>query len=214
MDECPDFEALASLSRLPAGDARRAHLEGCARCQARLLSLEEFLAPSSDDLPEDEWRAAEAELRRRRAHDGLVAPSRGVGSVRRSRTLTAWRPAFAAAAAIVIVAGAWLVVRGRHEPELRGVPGGDWVPTVETRGPIATIAWRALPGADNYRVVFLGASLEPVATLDVGPALEARVPRDSLPAGLSHGQPVMIEVNALHGPDPVAVSRAVPMKLP
>ncbi len=215
MSDCPDVEALAALSGLSADDPRRAHVESCPRCRARLIALEEFVAASGSDVPEAEWHVAEAELRRRRVSDGLVSPPARPPAVRRTWTRAVWRPVFAAAASLVVmIAGAWWVVQSRHEPTLRALPGDEWIPSVESRGAAVTIAWRATPGADQYRVVFLDASLEPVATLEVGPALEARVGREALPGGLAHGQAVMVEVHAIRGPDEVARSRAVPLTLP
>jgi hypothetical protein len=215
MNDCLDFETLAALSDLSADDPRRVHVESCPRCRARLIALKEFVASSGSDVPDAEWRAAEAELRRRRVSDGLVSPPARPPAVRRTWTRAVWRPVFAAAASLVVVlAGAWWVMQSRHEPALRALPGDEWIPSVGSRGAAVTIAWRATPGADQYKVVFLGASLEPVATLEVGPALDARVRRESLPGGLAHGQAVMVEVHAFRGPDVIAQSRAVPLTLP
>jgi hypothetical protein len=215
MSDCLEFEALASLSGLPAGDPRRVHVEGCPRCRARLIALEEFVAASGSGVPDAEWRVAEAALRRRRVSDGLVSPPAAPPAARRTWMRAEWRPVLAAAAAVVVVsAGSWWVTKSHHEPALRAVPGDEWTLAVGTREAGVTIAWLAAPGADQYRVVFLDASLEPVATLEVGPALETNVRRDSLPVGLSHGQAVMVEVHAFRGADAIARSRAVPLTLP
>ena len=215
MSDCLDLEALASLSGLPAGDPRRAHVESCPRCRARLVALEEFVAGTGSDVPDAEWLAAKAALERRRVSEGLAARPATPPVVRPTWTRALWRPVFAAAATLVLVsAGVWWTTQSRHEPALRAVPGDEWTIAVGTREAAVTIAWLASPGADQYRVVFLDASLEPVATLEVGAALEATVRRDSLPGGLSHGQAVMVEVHALRGAEAIARSRAVPITLP
>lgn len=214
MSDCLDFEALASLSGLPGGHPRRAHAESCPRCRARLLELEEFLAGSGSDVPNAEWRVAEAELLRRRVSDGLVAPA-APPVVRPSWARAMWRPMLAAAATLVLVsAGMWWAGQNRHEPAMRNVGGGEWTPSVVIGKAGVAVGWPATPDADQYRVVFLDASLEPVATLEAGSALEALVRGDSLPEGLAHGQAVMVEVHAYRGAEAIARSRAVPLTLP
>ena len=212
---CPDLESLAELGRLPEGDPHRAHVDGCARCRARLISLAVFVDPASDDLPDSEWRTAEAELGRRRVRDGLVPPVRELSAQRRrawgSRS---WRPALAFAAVLLAVSGAWIGLRGRHEPVMRSADGAEWAPAIVQHGGALTLTWRAVPEANRYRVRFIDATLEPIATLEAGAALEVRVRADSLPTGLSRGQSVMVQVDALSGTDSIASSRAVPLQLP
>ena len=62
------------------------------------------------------------------------------------------------------------------------------------------LAWPAVPGADGYRVLLLGADLGEVGRIDLGDATTWTVRRDSLPAGLAPGAAISVEVQALeHG---------------
>jgi hypothetical protein len=213
--QCPSLEKLAELGRLPRGDAGRAHLDGCARCQAQLLALDEFTTSAESDLPGHEWRDVESELLSRRERDGLVASERTrVTPLRRVWRLPALRPVLGAAAALAVVMVAWMVMRPADDPVMRNIEPGGWQPTIATSDGAVTLRWDAVPEADGYRIQFFDGTLQPVASLATGQARTARLDAGSLPAGLPSRQAVVVQIVALRGEDSLATSQAVSLRLP
>jgi hypothetical protein len=214
---CPDFETLATWRDLPASDERRTHVESCPRCRARLAALDEFVAPSADDLPAGEWNAAREELRRRRPADERLSSRPFAVDVAARRAPSRWRFARLVGtlgAVVAVGAVAWFGLRARPAPALRESGPTAWAPTVERRGGTIRIAWPAVPQADAYRLLVSGPSLEPVATLDAGARLETELRVDSLPAGLAPHRAFVVQAEALRGTDVLATSRAVPLRIP
>ncbi|MGH7740656.1 MAG: hypothetical protein ACRENS_01390 [Candidatus Eiseniibacteriota bacterium] len=211
---CPKIEQLSELNRLPAGDSRRSHLDGCARCQARLIALNDFVAPGELELSEQELRSAEQELSRRRELGGALQSFAPRGSSSRLGRLFSWRPALAAAAVLIAVAGMWMMMRPGGEPALRGARDGDWQPKIDSGGGATIIRWSAVAGADGYRLEFFDASLQPIAHLDAGAVLTSRLAADSLPAGLHAHSEVLVRIDALRGSDVIAESRGTPLRVP
>lgn len=200
-DDCPDYETLAISNRLPAGDARRAHLDGCAICRAKVAALAEFERDAGASAADDD---AMAELSRRRVRDGLVPgePPRVV-PLRRA----AWPGRVLAFAALfVAVFGAWFAMRANHPPQMRATDEAPWRPSVERAGREVVLRWSARAQADDYRLRFYDESLTRLGEIDAGVRLEWRLDRDSLPGGV---RARAVEVTVMHGGDSLAVSRIV-----
>jgi hypothetical protein len=215
--ECPEFETLAAWRELPGSDARRAHVESCPRCRARLAAMDEFVTPTADELPAGEWAAAREELGRRRAGDERLRSRGGAEVVRMPRHAPRWRLALAlgaAAALVAISAVTWLGVRGRQAPALRESGPAAWAPTVKLQARTIRISWAAVPQAETYRLVFSDPTLEPIATLEAGPRLDLELRVDSLPAGLAPHRSLVVQAEALRGADVIATSRSAPLRLP
>lgn len=119
----------------------RSHIEGCARCQAALLSREEaralFVKPEDAGVTEETWRkVSEAE--------SGAAGSAGAHIDRRGRWMLRWQWAAGAVVLIVAaVAGFWLLDGiGRTGP-----------------GPLAST-----PPADRFEIKYVNIGGEPAQT--------------------------------------------------
>lgn len=173
---CPTLEELTAWADLPAGDARRAHLQSCARCQAVVTSYAAFMEP--ENLP------AGADLQD--AHDHLSASLDreigvgGVGEVVRPAP-SRWRPfswpSAAAVAAVIVVAVGLSVMRGGIErPPQRDVLRGGPDTAAAFSGEILAgedsgyrVSWPAAADPEAaYQVVVYGADLAELARYDVG----------------------------------------------
>jgi len=164
-----DPDQLAGAATRAPDDPVRRHLDGCARCQARVLSFQRFEA-DPDDVPAEDRAEARARLHSAlRAEMGL-AP-------RAARTAQALRPGFfwtflrpALAAVLVVAAGAWLLAGPtpwREHPDTMRDSGGrpalDVLPVVVEDGQM-TVRWKPVAGADEYRVTFFTADLQPASS--------------------------------------------------
>ena len=112
-ERCHPLESLAVIGQLAPGDPRRAHLDDCPRCRARLVAYRAFMV---GDLPTDLGLDPSILGAARSQLDAAVAreiygtdhrPAARIGLRARLVGLAAksWRPVLAAAAVLVLVFG-------------------------------------------------------------------------------------------------------------
>lgn len=171
-DQCLNPEELAELA---AEDPRRAHVEGCPRCQAIMTSFASFMDPA--DIP------AGADLKDANARLS-AALDREIGGAVVRPAPTFWTPfrvrALASVAAVVIVAVGLSLVRPgskvmtNSEPVLRGMES----PVAPFRIDLARLDdgrfqlnWSPVEEATGYRVVIYGEDLGELAGFEVGAAI-------------------------------------------
>jgi hypothetical protein len=195
----PDCLDLARFGgELDAGE--RAHLDGCARCQAELALFREI---SRDESSAEEDAAAEwiaGELRRRNSN---VVPFRP----------KAWRALYAIAAALVIVIGAstWMQLR---EPSIDAPIDGPGVyrsARLDVVAPVGELSqapnelrWTAVPDATRYRVEIVEVDATPLWSAGT------RQDRVALPpavvAQFAPGKSLLWSVKAFRGNEMLASS--------
>jgi len=217
--ECIPVEALGTIATLPADDPRRRHAETCPRCRARLALFREFDSPSAppagariDEADSALAAAIERELALPAplpfpARAARPRPARGLGA--------SLRPLWAAAAALILVAGAWVLLRPPAPAVMRGPVSRAELPVATHRGvDRLTLSWRAVPGASRYVVRFYATDLSDLASVDAGRADHLELRRGALPRPLAGGAKVLWQVMALAGGDRLAASRTQPVVLP
>lgn len=159
-EQCEPLESLLEAAALPVGHVRRDHVDGCARCGARLAAHVAFL--SAQAVPAD----ARPDRAERQLSGFLRTEVRGErATVSVSRTFP--RLGFAAGTVALAAVLALLVVVPRYSngpdalPVLRGTGVTDrFAPrvTLGTDG-ARVLAWEDIEGADDYEVVLFDASL-------------------------------------------------------
>jgi hypothetical protein len=174
---CPPLERFEELLRLDPGDPRRAHLEDCPRCSARVTAFQSFLTmrplPEGIDLDEARRRLSQA-LRQEVA--GRERASRSRPSFPSGFFLwPRWKPALGLAAALalgVILVRTTLDRRPDQEIVLRGDSGAG--PAVVLLQPVPAedgallLRWRKAQDAEGYRVLIYGPDLAEIARIEAG----------------------------------------------
>lgn len=195
----PDCLDLARLGG-ELDTAERAHLDGCAHCQAELALFREI---SRDESSAEEDAAAEwiaGELRRRNSN---VVPFRP----------KAWRVLYTIAAALVIVIGAstWMQLR---DPSIDGPIDGAGVyrsARLDVVAPVGELSqapnelrWTAVPDATRYRVEIVEVDATPVWT--AGTAKDHVALPPAVIAQFAPGKSLLWSVKAFRGNEIVASS--------
>ena len=215
---CIPPEELGSLEDLPADHPARAHLAGCASCQARWKAYRSFL---EDDLSLPGARDAEAAaaldrlIRREFADPAKVRAGRSRAGTGR------WRirflvPALAAAAAVFAV-----LVVGKHsrpgDAVLRGEAPGAAI-RFEQPAPLPggglRLAWSSMPGADAYRVDFLDLALDPVGERPAGPDTSMVFHLADLARPVAPGTRILCRVIALRKGEEIGTSPPKALDIP
>jgi len=183
-DRCPSPEEIASLASVARGDPRRAHVESCPRCQAILLSYEEFMAPD-EPPPEAHAADASAELEsvlRREVLGPTIRHERKMGT--RDRLRCFFRvPVLAPAAAVVAIALIVIAVveNGRGGADLRGPAPAPAAPVVAEMGTdgdgARVLTWQPPAGCNRSVVVLYAADLSEISRQDVATARSLSLPR-------------------------------------
>ena len=227
-ESCIPLERLASVVDAPAGSAERAHVESCPRCQAQLLALRAFIAPSS--LPADA-KIETAELELDRFIDQLTAAPAAAAprQIVTEPTAPWWRRLFrpgpqlvwAAAVVAVVVVGTWMAQGPPHERALTrgGLMGTSDAGGVTTAEPTRLadgwlLEWDGVEEATGYVVLVLGSDLTERARFDAGPATHLTVVRSALPEGLDPAEGLAWQVEARRGADVVARSSVAELPRP
>ena len=227
-ESCIPLERLASVADAPAGSAERAHLDACPRCQAQLLALRAFVAPTS--LPPDA-RAEDADVEldgfidRLTAEPALATPRRIVPAPSAPwwKRLFAPGPRLALAAAVVavVVVGTWMSQGPQRERAItRGGPmGTSDAGGVTTAEPTQVsdgwlLEWERGEDATGYVVLVLGSDLTERARFDAGTVTHLTVVRSSLPEGLDPAEGLAWQVEARRGADVVARSSVAELPRP
>jgi hypothetical protein len=231
---CFSVEEIAGVESLEPNDPRRQHVESCPRCSVMRASYLRFLDPA---IPAADRAFQDAERRLGSFLDRAVesgAPAETTGATGRpggswlDRLREAWRapalrPAWALAGLAVLLAagavtlrlggGGSIVLRGSESPSA----GRAGVVQVESAralgGGSLELRWRALEGADAYRVEFYGADLAPWATREAGQALTLKLAPGDLPPDRV-GQEALWRVVALRRGAEVGRSSLEPLRLP
>jgi hypothetical protein len=218
--DCIPVEQLAEVAALPANDARRRDAVECPRCRARLAAFSEFVAPTA--VPA-EARVEDADARLvealAREMGGALQSSRPAPApTRRAPRRFAFAPRFAwaAAAAVVVIAGAWLALPRRGVPVLRGRAGGVRVEALapERSGKALVLAWKPFAGAEGYAVRFVSLDLTGLADVPAIDPSRLTLSAGALPAGLPEGARVLWQVVAIRHGDSLATSPLQPVTLP
>jgi hypothetical protein len=111
---------------------------------------------------------------------------------------------------LAVVAGTATWFAGRNtapDRAVRGEAGSTFVITEPRR--LANgieLSWTAVPGATGYRVLFYGVDLHEITRVDQVKETKLLLDPAALPAGLTAGQEVLIEVSALVGSDPMVTT--------
>jgi predicted ester cyclase len=206
---------LAESGAFAEDDERRRHLESCAECRMLRARYAEFVAGPVDAPAAD---VADAERRLGQMLEREIQRSvRDPGTTdgfRPRATRQAWAmPALAAAAAVMIVAGAFIFARRpgvdeRPSGVLRGGPGAapavELVEATPASGDAIELRWRAVSGADRYSVRLYSGELRELAALESADTT-LRVARGSL-AAAAPGDTVLWRVTAMRGGAPLARS--------
>jgi hypothetical protein len=232
-DERIAAEEFARLMRLPDDHPDRRRAAASPQFEAMRLMLTEFEQPSGA-LPEaGQLEAATVELRRRLSAAGFpaggagVMPAAGEHSSRSPRSIAerllgvlggpgARRGLAFACALIVLGAGWWATHRSPQEATMRGIlEPGAFALSISSEGSHSLdLTWTAVPGADGYRVTFLGADLGEIGHLDVAHGTRLVLHARDLPGGVAPGLHASLEVVALKDGAAIATTPARPVLLP
>lgn len=205
--ESPQFEAWramhhAFVSAEPASDSA-----GAGELAARLeRSLGIAITPAAGAT------AARVEPSSRAArHEGASWNER-----LRSLFSPALRPAFALAAVAVVAAASWWSFERARAPEVvrGGEPHGFAIAEPRPVPGGIRLSWPAVPEADAYRVILLGAGLSEIARIEDLREPSVVLNAASIAGGLRSGSEVQVEVTALRAGDPIATSRVRAIRIP
>lgn len=178
-EACLDLDGIASFV-LGGGDARslqkaKAHVESCPRCSTEVALYRDFLErpPSAAEAADVEWIARELQERRPNlavsAQDAVNhfarPPISETGMEKLRRLVTGWHlPALAVAAVALLAIGIVSIYRTAPEfavPDLQPArdvrSGGIEVlfPSGDLESAPTELSWKAVRGADRYRVRLL-----------------------------------------------------------
>ena len=219
--ECFQVEQLEAVAAWPDGDPRRRHLDGCARCRARLAEYRAFVAPP--DVPEHaRLEEADARLAAMLERELAVAPHPARAAVA-ARSAPWWsrlfappsRPAWGLALTVLVIVagGAWWASR----PGTSVMRGARVRAGLETHASVSdsavVLTWKPVEGAERYQVRFYSTDLAELATLSA-PATRLDLRHGALPDPLPGGVTVLWQVAALRGGDTIATSRTRSVVLP
>jgi hypothetical protein len=206
-----DVERVADIAGLPADHPDRRHAENCPRCRSLLASYQLFVAaePVAGDDSERAERVLEARIRE--GAERWIPAQAGKSALSRSplRGLMR-RPLFAVAAAVAVVAAAFLwTSRGPDAPVLREHTVREPIvlnPAVVDAGGTIHLSWSALPGADQYQVRIYGPDLGEIYRSEVTGETSLTIGRSALPAALPPTLDLTWRVHALAAGDVILMS--------
>lgn len=173
--DCFPDTSLATVASWAPDDPRRAHLDACPGCRARLAAYLSFL--KAEDVPGAD--AEDAERRLSAALAGLAgAPAAALPRTAIPRRASRLRPVLALAATLLVAVGLWrglaaTAVRPASGLILRGEGEARPAPVIQSARSLAdgrlALCWRRQPQADAYRVALHDADLRQVSVVDAGP---------------------------------------------
>lgn len=235
---CPRLERIEELLALAPDDPRRAHLDECPRCRARIAEFTSFMEarPLPDGIRLGDARARLTEAVRREAE-----PAMGSARIDRPRSGTGfwdriskplWKPALGLAVGLLIVVavgrvtdlarwGSTPIFRGGDAAEQVWLPAGVWTAAGELE-----LHWPRTTGADGYRLLFYGSDLLEIIRIDVddetraatgmaaGTTTQFTLTADRVKRLGASGATIYCRVEALRDGDTVARSQPIPILLP
>jgi hypothetical protein len=224
-------EEIERLMALPEDHPERVAAAASPRFEAFRRMLGEFERPSDALVSDADLASARVELARRLEDAGVLGPpTAGAATTAAPKTprplprpgFFAWltsgggRPAFAVAGAVLVVGFGWWATHPpwRDETTRAIAEPGAFELVTRHEGDALVLSWKAVEGADGYRVVFLGPGLTEVARRDVPGATSLALRAGSLPAGVAPGSRVSIEVVALRMGSELATTPARAILLP
>lgn len=228
------IDELGDVAASPASDPRRGHLSDCPKCRALLAAYHDFMAPA-DLLPDGELARAQQHLAAavRREIDAAATPAGLVEQnpadrplqvvpAKRTSVRPFWRLSLVAAALIVVGLGIGRILWQDGAPAGEGAPGGyvlrgdapkDEIavtPARFTARGLLHLAWRQVPGADEFRVALHAADLTSLTTVTAG--RDTAIDVDPTAVKDSEAGPVRFwRVIALRGGDEIAGSPLQPL---
>lgn len=129
-----------------------------------------------------------------------------------------WSEIRPALVALLIVGGGWWFLSSRMPAPGTRLEFRDEGP-LRVSEPLAnaegaTLTWSAVPGAEAYRLVFLGREMQELARVELDADTALALRRDALPQGLVPGTQAFLEVTALRQGATLARSRGRTIQLP
>ena len=224
-NHCVDVEQIEGLLALSDDDPRRRHLDECPRCKAVLTSYLAFIEANTAAGADPD--AAEARLA------GYLETVTGFSPSRRAETVAGndgfvskltralfLRPAWAAAALVVVAAGIlWWSPWSQPERVLRdtpqGVPGAGipldlHAPQIQP-GNFILLTWEPLEGAEEYQVRLYGEDLAEIVRFQPTEAPSLSLDRSKLPEETP--AVVLWRVAALQDGDEIGISEPAPLQI-
>ena len=211
-------EEFARLVALPENDPERVRAAHRPDFEAHLRLYREFESPTAvpEHAPADARQLAARVLDNVRPERAREGPSWLAGLVH-FFAQPAPRAALALGA-LVVVAGTATWFAGRNagpDRAVRGEAGSTFVIAEPRKLPNGLeLSWTAVPGATGYRVLFYGADLHEITRVDQLKETRLLLDPAALPAGLTAGQEVLVEVSALSGTDPMVTTSNRAVRLP
>jgi hypothetical protein len=221
--ECVGVDQIGAVLELPEDNPVRRHVERCPRCASVLaayLAFVEAQPAAGADTADAEARLM-GFLRDRIGSAATIPPATerrpgGIGFFGRLRAAVNARPAWVAAALVVLVAGVvwwrpWVV----DKPALRSVAS---LPLLKMHPPqtlsngAVRLGWESKEAAGAYRIVLYNQELEEIARLDAGAATTFDLVRDKLPPDTP--AVVICRVAALQNGDEIAETAPIAVELP
>jgi hypothetical protein len=203
-------EQFAWLMSLPADHPERVAWSGRPEFESMRLLYDQFEGARGSSVSDGALREAEVVLERR-FRDAPQSESRldpaGARPARQGKTPRPWwdvipRPAFAMAAAmIVVVAGVWLAARPRSTA-LRGAQDAPVILEPRHVAEGLEIRWTPVAGAGSYRLSFVDDSMREIVAVEDWPGTSYRLKTSALPPGLGHGASVIFQVQPVRGAAP------------
>ena len=212
MESHIDVARIAEIAGLPPDHPDRRHSETCPRCRSLVASYQLFMA--AEAVPGSGSERVEPVLDariREGAARWIPAPAPKSALARVPFWSVLRRPALALAAAVAVVAAAFLwTSRGPDAPVLReeAAPHDGIVLSqarVDAQGGIY-LSWSALPAADHYQVRIYGPDLTEIYRSEAVSATSLAVDRSALPATLTPTLDLTWRVYALAMGDVILMS--------
>jgi hypothetical protein len=194
-NDCIEFELIPGVLELPRDDSRRVHVESCSRCSAFLASYQSFVKEEAAEGadPDDAHNRLTAFVASEigpppETAAGAKGPTRK-GFLSRVTEGLGMRPAWAAAALVVVVAGVlWWAPWTPDETVLRGSKPADVLQPLVLSEPqnvsagAVRLEWTPMSGADSYQVVLYDKDFNQVARLEPTKSTTLDIDRSMLSA--------------------------------
>jgi hypothetical protein len=222
--ECFEVEDVERVRSLAADHPLRVHARTCPRCSALLEEYQlyrDMRDPPAGSNANDAERRLTAALARELGSGARVTDLNSARAAREPKHAASrgWAlPAWAAAAAALVVAGIWVWSRPDHDRPLilRGGSNGATQVRVEeatVRDGRLMVRWHSWPGAASYVVRYFSQDLEAIGASAPSADTTLTIAISALPAARGAHHALILRVAALRNGDTVAVSSAKSIEL-